>query len=103
MTRPPPLSQIGDVVKNLSALHSVLAKQLPPDQLQEVCTNIFELLNKKLPAIFKDVLPKTNDGKTRAVADLRFLVDAVSKLPGVDSDNLRLDAFIAEHFYAGPS
>ena len=33
------------------------------------------------------------------VDDLRFLVGAVAKLPGVSSDNLRLDAFIAEHFY----
>ena len=97
---PPPAAPfVGDVARNLGALHGVLAKQLPPDQLQEVCSNIFELLNKKLPAVFANVRPKTDDGRTRAVDDLRFLVGAVAKLPGVSSDNLRLDAFIAEHFY----
>ena len=89
------------VARNLAALHGVLAKQLPVEQLQEVCTNIFELLNTKLPALYAAVKPATDAGRTRVVADLTFLVSAVSRLPGVDAANLRLDPLAATFALAG--
>jgi hypothetical protein len=39
---------VADVIKNTTTMHKVLSAQLPPEQVQEIFTRIFELLNRKV-------------------------------------------------------
>jgi vacuolar protein sorting-associated protein 54 len=87
---------VSDVAKNLTALHGVLAKQLPADQLQEVCGDIFALLAVRLPALFRPAIPPFSEGRERLVDDLAFLQRAAKELDGAAAAKLRLDEFVAE-------
>ena len=87
---------VSDVAKNLTALHGVLAKQLPPSQLEEVCGDIFSLLSVRLPLLFRPAIPSSSEAKERLVEDLNFLRRAAKELDGAAAEKLRLDAFVAE-------
>ena len=86
----------GDVAKNLTALHGVLAKQLPVDEVQDVCADIVALLGKKLPPLAAAPIADTPEGRDRLEADLRYLEASVAALPSVDASGLRIDAIVAE-------
>jgi hypothetical protein len=87
---------VSDVAKNLTALHGVLAKQLPPSQLEEVCGDIFSLLSVRLPLLFRPAIPSSSEAKERLVEDLNFLRRAAKELDSAAAEKLRLDAFVAE-------
>lgn len=40
---------IGDTIKNIQTMHRVLSANLPPEQVQDIFSRIFELLNSKVP------------------------------------------------------
>ena len=63
-----------EVLKNVSALHRVLHATLPPEQVQDVFTRIFSLLNRKITTHFEDIMPNTQTGKQR-------ILDEVSRFP----------------------
>eukprot|EP00633_Aureoumbra_lagunensis_P004457 CAMPEP_0197320750 /NCGR_PEP_ID=MMETSP0891-20130614/61460_1 /TAXON_ID=44058 ORGANISM="Aureoumbra lagunensis, Strain CCMP1510" /NCGR_SAMPLE_ID=MMETSP0891 /ASSEMBLY_ACC=CAM_ASM_000534 /LENGTH=892 /DNA_ID=CAMNT_0042812285 /DNA_START=270 /DNA_END=2948 /DNA_ORIENTATION=- len=106
----------ANVVKNVEAMHSVLSKLLPPEQLQEVFTNIFDLVATKITSIFVDddgvvssvqnlatpSSPKQRNAadRKRIADDLRFIVLHLSKLQAVPTSSSlrRLDTFITEKF-----
>ena len=94
---------VSDVAKNLTALHGVLAKQLPPSQLEEVCGDIFSLLSVRLPLLFRPAIPSSSEAKERLVEDLNFLRRAAKDLDGAAAEKLRLDAFVAEVREGAPS
>jgi len=79
------------VMKGTSTMHKVLHQQLPPSQLQEVFTRIFELLNQRIPDFFKDIEPSSQAGKQRIIDEVSHVVISLSKLKGIDSGNLTLD------------
>jgi len=93
-TDAPRSSFIGDVVKNVAAMHSVLLKQLPREQLVEVHTNIRDLLNSKIPQLFEACKPATANGKLRVAEDLRFLSAGFAKVDALQPARLKLDALI---------
>ena len=93
---------VSDVAKNLTALHGVLAKQLPPSQLEEVCGDIFSLLSVRLPLLFRPAIPSSSEAKERLVEDLNFLRRA-AKEDSAAAEKLRLDAFVAEVREGAPS
>ncbi|KAJ8601853.1 hypothetical protein CTAYLR_002659 [Chrysophaeum taylorii] len=85
---------VVDVAKNVVNMHAVLAKLLPREQLQEVFTNIYDLLATKVPHLFEAVNPEMPHGRKRVADDLKYLVSNVAKLD-VQATNLkRLDMFI---------
>lgn len=90
---------VVEVIKNIVNMHGVLAKLLPPEQLQEVFTNIYDILATKIPQFFgAHVNPEMPHGRTRVVEDLRYLVQNVSKLQ-VQSTNLkRIESFAQERY-----
>lgn len=47
---------VADVIKNTTTMHKVLSAQLPPEQVQEIFTRIFELLNRKVSVIYIELL-----------------------------------------------
>ncbi|KAG5175926.1 Vps54-like protein-domain-containing protein, partial [Tribonema minus] len=94
---------MGEVVRGVSAMHKVLQQQLPPEQLKDVFSRIFSLLNRKIPECFaqEGVQPATAGGRQRILDDTSFMATALSTLWGVDGSNLRLeDALQAQYGYS---
>ena len=77
-----------DVLKNVTALHRVLSAILPPEQIQDVFSRIFTLLNRKIPAHFEDIMPSTQTGRQRILDELTHLVSNFSRLKQIDSSTL---------------
>ena len=48
-----------EVERNVSSLHRVLLTALPQEQVQDVFTRIFALLNRKIVSHFEDIMPST--------------------------------------------
>lgn len=90
---------VMDVIKNIVNMHTVLSELLPPEQLQEVFTNVFDVLATRITQLFEaHVNPEMPHGRARVVADLRYLVHNVSRLQ-VHSTNLnRIEAFGLERY-----
>lgn len=92
---------VSDVDKNVSSLHGVLAKLLPPDQLQEVFTNIFDHLATKIPSLFQNINPEMPQGRKKCRDDLTFLANNVAKLAKPQSTSLaKLQTFINDKYPA---
>eukprot|EP00611_Tribonema_gayanum_P006690 TRINITY_DN1598_c0_g1_i3.p1 TRINITY_DN1598_c0_g1~~TRINITY_DN1598_c0_g1_i3.p1 ORF type:complete len:811 (+),score=207.55 TRINITY_DN1598_c0_g1_i3:43-2475(+) len=94
---------MGEVVRGVCAMHKVLQQQLPPEQLKDVFSRIFSLLNRKIPECFaqEGVQPATAGGRQRILDDTSFMATALSTLWGVDGSNLRLeDALQAQYGYS---
>ena len=79
---------ITEVIKNTSTMHKVLSAQLPPEQVQEIFSRIFELLNRQVPEYFANVKPTTPAGEQRVLDDVMFLSESLERLRGVKAANL---------------
>ena len=77
-------------------MHKVLSAQLPPEQVQEIFSRIFDLLNHKVPDYFASVDPSTPAGQQRVLDDIQYLSHSLDRLRGVSAANLKLE----DHFRA---
>lgn len=73
-----------EVLRNVTALHRVLVQLLPSEQLQDIFSRIFLLLNRKIPSHFEDIMPSTQTGKQRILDDVTHLVTTFSRLKQID-------------------
>ena len=89
---------ITEVIKNTSTMHKVLSAQLPPEQVQEIFSRIFELLNRQVPEYFANVRPTTPAGEQRVVDDIVFLSESLERLRGVKAANLDLETHFRGRF-----
>lgn len=87
---------ITDSIKNITTMHKVLSAQLPPEQVQEIFSRIFDLLNHKVPDYFASVDPSTPAGQQRVLDDIQYLSHSLDRLRGVSAANLKLE----NHFRA---
>jgi len=87
---------IVDSIKNITTMHKVLSAQLPPEQVQEIFSRIFDLLNHKVPDYFASVDPSTPAGQQRVLDDIQYLSHSLDRLRGVSAANLKLE----DHFRA---
>ena len=79
-------------------MHKVLSAQLPPEQVQEIFSRIFELLNRQVPEYFANVRPTTPAGEQRVVDDIVFLSESLERLRGVKAANLDLETHFRGRF-----
>ena len=89
---------ITEAIKNTSTMHKVLSAQLPPEQVQEIFSRIFELLNRQVPEYFANVRPTTPAGEQRVVDDIVFLSESLERLRGVKAANLDLETHFRGRF-----
>lgn len=80
-----------EVSKNVTAMHRVLQSYLPPDQMKDVFTRIFILLNTKIPSHFDEILPSTQTGKQRIVDEIGHLCSNLARLKFTDSSTLTIE------------
>lgn len=82
-----------DVLKNVTALHRVLLSTLPVDQVHDVFSRIFALLNRKIFHHFESIeqLPTTQAGRQRILDEISHLVNACTLLKHVDATSLTLE------------
>lgn len=89
---------ITEAIKNTSTMHKVLSAQLPPEQVQEIFSRIFELLNRQVPEYFANVKPTTPAGEQRVLDDVMFLSESLERLRGVKAANLDLETHFRGRF-----
>ena len=89
---------VGEAIRNISTMHRVLSAQLPPEQVQEIFTRIFELLNRKVPEYFAAVEPATPAGQQRVLDDVQFLGHSLERLRGVSAANLSIEGHFRKRF-----
>ena len=89
---------VTDAIKNTATMHKVLSAQLPPEQVQEIFSRIFELLNRKVPEYFAGVEPATPAGQQRLVDDIQHLSHSLERLRGVNAQALNLGPHFRERF-----
>lgn len=76
----------------------VLLGQLPTEQVQEIFSRIFELLNRKVVDHFADCSPATLAGQQRLVDDVQFLAHSLERLRGVSTAGLTLEQAFRRRF-----
>jgi vacuolar protein sorting-associated protein 54 len=74
-----------EIQKNIITLHKVLITILPNEQISDIFTRIFSLLNRKLLSHFEDIFPSTTTGKQRILDEITYLVTNLSRLKAIDS------------------
>ena len=74
-----------EIQRNINALHRVLIETLPPEQIQDVFSRIFALLNRRIPSHFEEVMPATQTGRQRILDEVTHLVGAFSRLKLIDA------------------
>jgi vacuolar protein sorting-associated protein 54 len=89
---------VAETIKNTTTLHKVLSAQLPPEQVQEIFSRIFELFNQKIPEFFAEVSPRTPAGQQRLVDEITYLCHSMERLRGVSAANLDLEAHFHSRF-----
>lgn len=77
-----------EVQRNVLALHRVLQATLPPEQIQDVFSRIFALLNRKIPSHFDEIMPATQTGRQRILDEITHLVTAFSRIKQIDASAL---------------
>ena len=87
-----------EVLKNVSALHKVLGNYLPPDQMLDVFSRIFALLNRKIPEHFEEIFPSTQTGKQRITDEIVHLVTSLSRLKHIDASLLTVEETFRKKF-----
>ena len=80
-----------DVQRNITALHRVLQSVLPTEQVQDVFSRIFLLLNRKVVQHFEDIMPSTQTGRQRILDEVVHLVNSCSVLKQVDASVITLE------------
>jgi len=89
---------VADTIKNAQTMHKVLSANLPPEQVQEIFSRIFELLNRKLPLYFETVSPATPAGQQRLVDDIQHLTHSLERLRGINAAVLNLEPHFRQRF-----
>jgi vacuolar protein sorting-associated protein 54 len=87
-----------EVFRNVSAMHRVLQSYLPPDQMRDVFTRIFILLNSKIPSHFDEILPSTQTGRQRIVDEIGHLGGNLARLKHTDGSALTIDETFRKKF-----
>jgi vacuolar protein sorting-associated protein 54 len=87
-----------EVSRNVTAMHRVLQSYLPPDQMKDVFTRIFILLNSKIPSHFDETLPSTQTGRQRIVDEISHLASNLSRLKFTDSSSLTIEETFRKKF-----
>eukprot|EP01040_Poterioochromonas_malhamensis_P006829 gene6829-7360_t len=73
-----------EIQRNIITLHKVLINILPPEQIQDIFTRIFALLNRKLVHHFEEIMPTTPYGRQRILDEITTLVASLSRLKSVE-------------------
>ena len=73
-----------EIQRNVTALHRVLLETLPADQVQDVFSRIFALLNRRIPMHFEEIMPLSSGGKQRILDEVAHLVVAFLRLKQID-------------------
>ena len=94
----PSCEYFEEIQRNVTALHRVLLETLPPEQVQDVFSRIFALLNRRIPMHFEDTMPSTMAGKQRILDEVAHLVIAFSRLKQIDQVALTATATLEEAF-----
>ena len=89
---------VADTIKNAQTMHKVLSANLPPEQVQEIFSRIFELLNRKVPQYFETVSPATPAGQQRLVDDVQHLTHSLERLRGINAAVLNLEPHFRQRF-----
>ena len=71
---------------------------LTPEQVQEIFTRIYAVLNHKVPQYFAEVKPQTPAGEQRVVDDIQYLCNSLERLRGVSAANLNFEQHFRERF-----
>lgn len=99
---------VEDVIKGVSTMHRVLYQLLPPAQVQDVFSRIFDLLAHRLAELYLgddstsapsqlQPQPQTTAGHQRRMDEVTHLVTSLGLLRGVDVGALaRLEARVRE-------
>jgi vacuolar protein sorting-associated protein 54 len=87
-----------EVLRNVTAMHRVLQSYLPPDQMRDVFTRIFILLNSKIPSHFDEILPSTQTGRQRIVDEIGHLGGNLARLKHTDGSALTIDETFRKKF-----
>ena len=93
-----PFEYFEEIQKNILALHRVLLSILPPEQITDIFSRIFALINRKIPAHFDDIMPSTTVGKQRILDEITHLVSALARLKLMDSTALALNSSLEDCF-----
>jgi vacuolar protein sorting-associated protein 54 len=89
---------VADTIKNAQTMHKVLSANLPQEQVQEIFSRIFELLNRKVPLYFESVSPATPAGQQRLVDDVQHLSHSLERLRGINASALNLEPHFRTRF-----
>ena len=87
-----------EIQRNVTALHRVLLETLPAEQVQDVFSRIFALLNRRIPMHFEETMPTTATGKQRILDEVAHLVIAFSRLKQIDQVAAAATATLEESF-----
>jgi vacuolar protein sorting-associated protein 54 len=74
-----------EIQRNIITLHKVLISILPNEQIQDIFSRIFSLLNRKLVLHFEEIMPNTATGKQRILDELTYFISSLSRLKAVDA------------------
>ena len=94
----PSCEYFEEIQRTVTALHRVLLETLPPEQVQDVFSRIFALLNRRIPMHFEETMPSTAAGKQRILDEVAHLVIAFSRLKQIDQVALLATATLEESF-----
>ncbi len=90
---------VEDVIKGISTMHKVLQQLLPPAQVQDVFSRVFDLLAHRLQEYLEEARPATTAGRQRLVDEVSHLVTSLSMLRGVQAEVLaQLEGTIKDKF-----
>jgi vacuolar protein sorting-associated protein 54 len=87
-----------EIQRNITALHRVLLESLPAEQVQDVFSRIFALLNRRIPMHFEETMPTTTAGKQRILDEIAHLVVAFSRLTQIDQVAIAATATLEDSF-----
>lgn len=94
----PSCEYFEEIQRTVTALHRVLLETLPPEQVQDVFSRIFALLNRRIPMHFEETMPSTPAGKQRILDEVAHLVIAFSRLKQIDQVALTATATLEDSF-----
>ena len=87
-----------EIQRNVTALHRVLLETLPAEQVQDVFSRIFALLNRRIPMHFEEIMPVSSGGKQRILDEVAHLVVAFLRLKQIDLVAAEATAVLEETF-----
>ena len=87
-----------EIQRNVTALHRVLLETLPAEQVQDVFSRIFALLNRRIPMHFEEIMPISSGGKQRILDEVAHLVVAFLRLKQIDQVAAEATSVLEEIF-----